>query len=410
MQSQQHVKPSDPLPGEWRVVILVTLIQFINIVDFMMVMPLGPDFARDLNIPMSDLGLIGGSYTFAAAASGFILSQYLDRFDRRAIAMLALAGLSVSTFAATLATDQTGLLLARVCAGAFGGPASAIGMAMIIDVVPPKRRGRAMAIAMGSFSVAAIAGIPFGLELANWHGWQTPFYAIALSGVSVLLAIFLLLPRMDAHKGTHEGKPAVGVISLLNKSLTRWALMLVVVSMFGNFLLIPNLSAYIQFNLGFPRERIGELYMIGGVASLVGMQVTGYLTDRFGSLGTGTVVCLGLALVLWFGFMQQPDIALVPLIFAGFMVFSSARRVTQNALTSQTPEGHERAAYTSAQFAFQHVSTGIAAVGSSWVLTADASGALQGMVLLSTITMIFVLAQPVMMWILKRKLDLRPVS
>ena len=68
----QHSGPSIPsgnVPGEWRVVILVTLIQFINIVDFMMVMPLGPDFARDLNIPMSDLGLIGGSYTFAAAAS-----------------------------------------------------------------------------------------------------------------------------------------------------------------------------------------------------------------------------------------------------------------------------------------------------------------------------------------------------
>ena len=407
----QHSGPSIPsgnVPGEWRVVILVTLIQFINIVDFMMVMPLGPDFARDLNIPMSDLGLIGGSYTFAAAASGFFLSRHLDRFDRRRIAIIAMAGLSVSTFAATLAVDQMTLLMARICAGAFGGPASAIGMAMIIDVVPPKRRGRAMAIAMGSFSVAAIAGIPFGLELANWHGWQTPFYAIALCGLTVLLAILLLLPKMDSHKGTHEGKPAVGVFSLLNKSLTRWALMLVVVSMFGNFLLIPNLSAYIQFNLGFPRERIGELYMIGGVASLIGMQVTGYLTDRFGSLGTGTVVCLGLALVLWQGFMHQPDMLWVPYIFAGFMVFSSARRVTQNALTSMTPEGHERAAYTSAQFAFQHVSTGIAAVGSSWVLTADETGALEGMVLLSSITMIFVLAQPIMMWWLKRKLDRRP--
>ncbi|MFG1490904.1 hypothetical protein ABMA58_16760, partial [Oceanospirillum sp. HFRX-1_2] len=132
-------------------------------------------------------------------------------------------------------------------------------------------------------------------------------------------------------------------------------------------------------------------------------------TDRFGSLGTGTVVCLGLALVLWYGFMHQPSVLWVPYIFAGFMVSSSARRVTQNALTSMTPEGHERAAYTSAQFAFQHVSTGIAAVGSSWVLTADETGALQGMVLLSSITMIFVLAQPVMMWWLKRKLDRRPV-
>lgn len=398
---------SDELPGEWRVVILVTLIQFINIVDFMMVMPLGPDFAQALGIPMSELGLIGGSYTFAAAASGFLLSKYLDRFDRRSVAIVAMAGLSLSTFAATLATDQLTLLMARVCAGFFGGPASAIGMAMIIDVVPEQRRGRAMAIAMGSFSVAAIAGIPFGMELAAWSGWQAPFKAIALASLGLLIALWFLLPVMNAHKNRHKGSPVTGIIPLLKAPLTRMALVLVVVSMFGNFLLIPNLSAYVQFNLGFPRERVGELYMLGGVVSLVGMQLTGYLTDKFGSVLTGTLTCSGLALVLWSGFLNTPELAMVPWIFAGFMLFSSARRVAQNALTSQTPEPHERAAYASAQSAFQHVATGVAATGSSWFLTADDQGVLDGMTALSVVTLLFVLAQPVIMLILKKRLHLK---
>lgn len=391
--------------GEWRVVILVTLIQFINIVDFMMVIPLGPDFARVLGIAMSDLGIIGGSYTFAAAASGFLLSRHLDRFDRRKIAIWALAGLSVSTFAATLAVDQTTLLISRICAGLFGGPASAIGLAMIIDVVPVERRGRAMAIAMGSFSVAAIIGIPFGLELAAWYGWQAPFYAIALSGLLLLVALYLLLPKMVGHIQGQGKAKAVGPVILLKKPLTRLALMLVVVSMFGNFLLIPNLSAYVQFNLEFPRERIGELYMIGGIFSLVGMQLTGYLSDRLGSVVTGSVVCLGLATVLWLGFIQVPPFEWVLWIFTGFMVFSSARRVAQSALTSQTPEAHERAAFTSVQSAFQHVSTGAASVGSSYLLTANADGSLEGIAFLSQITLILVLAQPVMMWLLKQRLQ-----
>jgi len=395
----------ETLPNEWRVVILVTLIQFINIIDFMMVMPLGPDFAKALDIPMSDLGLIGGSYTFAAAASGFALSRYLDRFDRRFVAMLALAGLSVSTYLATLATDQITLLITRICAGFFGGPASAIGLAMIIDVVPPERRGRAMAIAMGSFSVAAIVGIPFGMELAAWYGWQAPFYAIAVSGLLLLLSLYFLLPVMVQHKKDAKGAPAVGVLNLLSRPLPRLALMLVVVSMFGNFLLIPNLSAYVQFNLGFPRERVGELYMIGGIVSLVGMQLTGYLTDRFGSVLIGTVTCLGLAVVLWTGFLQTPSVEWVLWIFVGFMLFSSARRVAQNALSSQVPKAHERAAFTSVQSAFQHVATGFAAVGSSYLLTADETGALDGMVFLSQVALLFVLAQPIMMLILKRGLQ-----
>ena len=407
MNTQTPDTNAQPAVGEWRVVILVTLIQFINIVDFMMVMPLGPDFAQALNIPMSELGLIGGSYTFAAAASGFLLSRHLDRFDRRKVAMLALAGLALSTFAATLAESRNGLLLARVMAGAFGGPASSIGMAMIIDVVPKVRRGRAMAIVMGSFSVAAVAGIPIGLELASWHGWQTPFYAVALCGLLALVAVYLLLPAMQGHRNEPRHTEPVGVLPLLKQPLTRMALLLVVISMLGNFLLIPNLSAYIQFNLGFPRERIGELYMIGGIASLAGMQLTGYLTDRFGSIGTGAVSCFGLGIVLWLGFMQRPELVLVPWIFAGFMVFSSARRVAQNVLTSQTPRDHERAAYASTQYAFQHVATGVAAVGSSALLTTAGDGVLQGMMNLSTIALLFVLAQPVLMWRLRRMLQHR---
>ena len=49
--------------SERTIVFLVGAIHFVNILDFMMVMPLGPDFATALAIPMSKLGWIGGAYT-----------------------------------------------------------------------------------------------------------------------------------------------------------------------------------------------------------------------------------------------------------------------------------------------------------------------------------------------------------
>ena len=52
--------------SERKLLLLLGAVQFINVVDFMMVMPLGPDFACDLGIPLSNLGYIGGSYTAAA--------------------------------------------------------------------------------------------------------------------------------------------------------------------------------------------------------------------------------------------------------------------------------------------------------------------------------------------------------
>ena len=56
--------------SERAIVFLVGAVQFVNILDFMMVMPLGPDFSRALGIPTSHLGYIGGAYTAAASVAG----------------------------------------------------------------------------------------------------------------------------------------------------------------------------------------------------------------------------------------------------------------------------------------------------------------------------------------------------
>src|SRR5262245_18844895 len=102
------------MPGERMIVFLVAAVQLINILDFMMVMPLGPDFAAALGIPTSHLGVIGGSYTAAASASGVVCALFLDRFDRRSALAVAMAGLLVSTAAGGFAMGLTTLVGARV--------------------------------------------------------------------------------------------------------------------------------------------------------------------------------------------------------------------------------------------------------------------------------------------------------
>lgn len=54
---------------EKKVIWLMALIQFINAVDFMIVMPLGADFASALHMSAANIGYLGGGYTLAAAVS-----------------------------------------------------------------------------------------------------------------------------------------------------------------------------------------------------------------------------------------------------------------------------------------------------------------------------------------------------
>ena len=92
--------------SERAVILLVAMVQFVNILDFMMVMPMGPDFAAALGIPLSRLGLIGGSYTLAAMVSGLVGSLFLDRFGRRNALLVAMLGLVVATVLGGLAPDE----------------------------------------------------------------------------------------------------------------------------------------------------------------------------------------------------------------------------------------------------------------------------------------------------------------
>src|SRR5579883_1331899 len=103
--------------SERSVVFLIGAVQFVNILDFMIVMPLGPDFAAALGVPASQLGVIGGSYTAAAAISGLLGSLFLDRFERRRALAVALFGLVLGTLAGGFATGLRSLILARLCAG-----------------------------------------------------------------------------------------------------------------------------------------------------------------------------------------------------------------------------------------------------------------------------------------------------
>src|SRR5262245_45063833 len=60
---------------EQLVVLVLAAVQFTTIVDFMIVMPLGPQLMRTLHISPAQFGLIVSSYTFAAGAAGLVASS-----------------------------------------------------------------------------------------------------------------------------------------------------------------------------------------------------------------------------------------------------------------------------------------------------------------------------------------------
>jgi predicted MFS family arabinose efflux permease len=386
--------------SERTIVLLVAAVQFVNILDFVMVMPMGPQFAAALGIPISQLGAIGGSYTAAAALSGLACAAFIDRFDRRKALAVAMLGLVCGTALGGLARGMGSLMLARVVAGIFGGPATSLSFSIIADVVPPERRGRATGVVMGSFSVAQVLGVYSGLLLAESFGWRAPFFAVAGLGALVAAGAIFLLPALTGHlKAARAGK--AGLADLIKKPLVliSWATTSVV--MIAGFVLIPNIAGYLQVNLGFPFARLKWLYAAGGLASLLSTQVSGRLVDRIGSFRTGTLGALLVVAVIYGGFAVLPPLFPVLPLFVGFMFAMGMRNVAYNALATKVPLPGERARFLSIQSAVQHFSSAAGAFLGSRLLGQAADQSLVGMPRVALVSIALSLVIPLLLWLVE---------
>ncbi|MFT3923934.1 MAG: MFS transporter [Myxococcales bacterium] len=401
--AEPQVLAAQELPSERKILLLIAAVQFVNVLDFMMVMPLGPDFAQELGIATSHLGVVGGAYTAAAAVSGILGATFLDRFDRRSALVAAVLGLVAATALGGLATGFYSLIGARVLAGAFGGPATSVALAIVADTVPVERRGRAMGVVMSSFSVASVLGVPMGLKLATMGGWRTPFFAVAALGLLVALLGIPLLPSMRAHLSQERGT-LLGLLSILRRPVVALSLLTTVVSMTGHFALIPNLSAYLQFNLGYPRADLGLLYMAGGLVSFATLRIAGRLTDRVGPWRSATIGSVLYVTTLYLGFIHSVMLIPVMLLFVMFMVTGSFRFVPMQALSSRVPHPTERARFMSLQSCVQHMAAASGALFASQVLAAEPDGKLVGMNHVAMVTASLAALLPFMLALVESKL------
>ncbi|HZS35519.1 MAG TPA: MFS transporter [Polyangia bacterium] len=401
--------PNPPRFNERTIVFLVGAVQFVNILDFVMVMPLGPDFAAALSIPESKLGLVAGSYTAAASISGIIGSYFLDRFDRRSALGVAMLGLVAGTAAGGLATGLPSLLLARVIAGVFGGPATSLAFSIIADVIPPERRGKAMGAVMGAFSVAQVLGVPAGLWLAQGGRWWLPFFVVAGLGLVIIVASIFLLPPLRLHLESRAPDAASlsSLSSLLARPIVRASYLMTATVMMAGFLVIPNIAAYVQKNLHYPRSELDRLYLAGGVASFLSLRIVGAMVDRFGSFRVGSIGSLLLGAVLYLGFYDYPRGLPVMALFIAFMIAMAFRNVSYSTLTSKVPEPIERARFMSIQSSVQHGASALGAIVSSRVLVTLPGGALGGMSRLTAISIALTALLPAFLFRVERAVQRR---
>lgn len=374
---------------ELATLLALAAVQFTHILDFMIMMPLGAQLMRVFDITPAQFTYLVASYGLAAAISGFAGGFFLDRFDRKRSLITLYAGFIVSTLACGLAPTHHALLVARLAAGAFGGLAGSMVTAMIGDIIPIARRGRAMGVVATAFPLASVLGLPAGLMLTGAFGWHAPFFLLAGSGVIILAAASVMLPPIRTAVADHQ--PWRQMREILSHNIHHRAFATGIVLIMGGGVLIPFIAPSFVANVGLNEDSdLSIVYATGGIATALSTPLIGRLSDRMDRLRLITIMSgFGVVVIFIATHLGRSSVTTAAIIMAGFMVTMSGRFTPTMTMITNAVEARYRGGFMSVNAALQQAAGAFANVLGGLFIVREPSGRLAGLPILGYVSIGF---------------------
>ncbi|MBF0420523.1 MAG: MFS transporter [Magnetococcales bacterium] len=355
-------------------------IQFCHILDFMIMMPLGPILMEELGIHSHEFGFLVASYSFSAAVSGILAATFVDLFDRKKLMLFMFFMFGVATLACGLAPSYVTLFLARGLTGVFGGVIGALVQTMVGDVIPYSRRAKASGIISTAFAVSTVAGVPLSLWLATHIQWRMPFILIVLLSLLFILFGLRTLPELRQH--LHErpyAHPFSAMFEVLRNANHLRALFYSALVIFSGFTIIPYITIYAVNNVGILQYDIPIVYLFGGTATLFSARLIGQWADQYGKVKVyrwlAVAAILPLLLVTHIGAVSLP----VWLICTtSFFVLISGRMIPAITIITSAAEPKLRGTFMSLNGTVQSLSMGLATMIAGLVITQNIKGEIIG--------------------------------
>jgi predicted MFS family arabinose efflux permease len=377
------IAPAVPLSSarERQILVVLMLMGFTNIVDFMIMMPLAPQLTREFGITTAQFGMLVSAYAFAAAIASLIMASIADRFDRKHVLLLSYGGLIVGTLGCALAPTYAVLLIARIVAGAFGGIQSAIALSIVGDLIPDERRGRAMSLVMLSFSFAAVVGVPLSIYVAAQGGWHVPFFALSALCSILFIVAYRLIPSMRRHliAGAKPVGLIRGYVELLSVPNHWWAFLTSTLVIMSGMMVIPFIAPTRISNEAMSESQLAYFYLIGGAVTIVTRPWVGRLSDQYYRPAVFYwMVIFSIIPIVLVTHRLGASLAWQLGVAALFFIFVSGRFIPLTAMNAAASTPQLRGRMMSFSSAVQNFSTGIAAVIGGAMLSTSPTGVIVG--------------------------------
>ena len=255
-----------------------------------MVYPFLAVFARGLGVDITTLSFVVTARSFFGMFAP-VLGSISDQRGRRFGLLLGIAlfvlGMSLVVIAPSFWTFSLALLLAILSNNLFYPSMQAY----FGDRVPYEKRGTALAVTEGSWSLAFIAGVPLMGALIARFGWNAPFPLLAILGLIMFAIIWWMIPR-DSH-----ATPKVGSIKNVRAVLTNIpALAGISIALWAsaaNELVNLIFGVWLEDSFGLKIAALAGASAVIGFSELGGEGLVALTTDRLGKPRALTLGLIG---------------------------------------------------------------------------------------------------------------------
>ncbi|WP_028981363.1 MFS transporter [Sporocytophaga myxococcoides] len=315
---------------EIALIFLLACIQFTFVIDYIVILPLGPEIMKSFQIRPDEYGLIISAYTLTAAIAGFFSSFFIDRFDRKQALLFCLFYFLTGSILSYIANTYYFFMLARMFTGAFGGVMSSLVMIYLGEKFSLKKLGVATSFVMIANGMATIVGVPTAVFFSDNFGWKFPFMVLLCINFIVITLTYFFLPKTQKSSTITRSNVSVKLRSVVLNANFIWPVIFMSLLTFaGGATILPFLSAFVSTNFYFSTEEIALMFFYGGLAALFVNPIVGYLIDKFGKqnvfLLLNFVSIIPLLLLTTFPFTEKNATLLVTTLF---WCLSTARQMS----------------------------------------------------------------------------------
>jgi len=352
------------------IILLLAILQFTIVLDFMILAPLGDILMKSMNMSTKQFGTVVSAYAISACISGIFAAGFADKFDRKKLLLFFYTGFILGTYFCAISYNYETLFIARIITGLFGGVIGSISMAIITDIFSIHQRGKVMGFVQMAFGGSQILGIPIGLVLANYWSWHATFYMVLILAILLGIALVIKLNPLTEHLKLINNKNALQhLLQTIKKKDYRIGFLATALISMGGFLIMPFSTAFIVNNIHIAQSQVAIIFFFTGIFSIIIMPIVGKLSDKYDKLlifGIGTIIAI--VMVVIYTHLSPVPIWLVIIVNIVLFIGIMSRMVPATALNSEVPDAYDRGAYMSINSSLQQFAGGIAALFSGLVV------------------------------------------